>query len=109
LFQQPKIQEHCVPARGDKNICRLQIAMHDSTRMRCLQRVGDLNGEVQLHVIRQRPSRDAIAKRLAFQQFHRKKSLAILPADVVEPTSTRGSQVTGDFRSMAISPEGCAC
>jgi len=42
-LSQPEIQNLGVPAFGDKDIRRLDIAVNDSLRMRGIQPVGNLN------------------------------------------------------------------
>lgn len=46
-FGQPEIVNLCLPARGDKNVRRLGVAMHDALRMSCIQRIGNLDSQVE--------------------------------------------------------------
>ncbi len=42
-FGQPEIQHLGVPALGDKDVGRLDVAVDDTLRMRGVQAIGDLN------------------------------------------------------------------
>ncbi len=72
-----KIQNFHVPARADKNICRLDVAVNNSAGMRCIQRVGNLDAEIEQLIELQRTALDAVLEGLALQQLHGDKVLAI--------------------------------
>jgi hypothetical protein len=76
-------------ARGHENVCRLDVAVHDSFGMRRIQRVRDFNSQLHHLFQRQRLARDALFQRLAFQKFHGNELLAVLLADVVNRADVR--------------------
>ena len=58
--------------------------MEDPFRVGGLQRVADLNAQIQQFVSPQRFARDTLSKRLALQQFHDDVGPVFVPADVVD-------------------------
>jgi hypothetical protein len=44
-LRQTKVQNLGVSALGDKNVCWLNVAMHDASGVGSVQRVGDVDGE----------------------------------------------------------------
>ena len=46
-FGQTEVQDLRLPAIGNEDVCRLDVAMDDSLLMRRVQAVGDLNGQIQ--------------------------------------------------------------
>ena len=47
LFREAEIEHFGLPALGDKNIGRLDVAMNNSLGVRCLQGVGHINANFQ--------------------------------------------------------------
>jgi len=46
-FRQTEIEYLRVLPFGDKNVCRLYVAVNDTRSMRGIQRISDLNGQRQ--------------------------------------------------------------
>src|SRR4029077_7055915 len=67
---QAEIEDLGLPAQRDEDICRLDIAMHDSARMGCVERIRNLDGDIEQLIHLERTARDAVLERLAFQQSH---------------------------------------
>ena len=64
--------------------------MHDAGRMRLGESPGDLNGDVERHVDRQRSLGDPVAQRAAFVEGHREIQLSVIGlADVVDRVDVR--------------------
>src|SRR5208282_4398709 len=63
---------------------RLDVAMDDSSAVSRVERVGDLDGQREKHLVLGRSPRDAMLQRHAFEKFHGNKRLAILVADIVD-------------------------
>ena len=51
-FGQAEVQDLRLPATGNKDVCRLDVAMDESLLMRRVQAVGYLNGQIQQDVHR---------------------------------------------------------
>ncbi len=58
--------------------------MHDAGAMRGIERVGHLRRITQRRIERQRPFHQPRRERLAFEQFHDEKRLAVFRPDVVQ-------------------------
>jgi hypothetical protein len=69
-FRQAEIEDFGLPVFGDKNIGGLDVAMNDAFCMRGVERVGNLDSEVEHLVERERLLSDAMFQRLAFEQLH---------------------------------------
>ena len=65
----PKSRTLTVPSR-DLDVRRLEVAMDDAAFVGRLERVGDLHGDRQRLVERERARRDAVGQALAFDQLH---------------------------------------
>ena len=82
-LRQTKIQNLGVSAFGDKNVRRLDVAMHDPPGMRRVQRIGNLDGQRQQAIHSERTAPDTVLQRHALKEFHGDESLSTLLADVV--------------------------
>src|SRR5262245_54606698 len=67
---------------ADENIRRLDVAMDDALRMRSVERIGELNGDVEQVLDFQRSAVDAIAEALAFERLHHDVRRAVIVADI---------------------------
>src|ERR1700730_5591742 len=67
---QPKIQNLCVAASGDKNICWLDVAVYDSFGMRGVQSIGKFNRQWKQNLGTDWLSVDAMLQRLAIEILH---------------------------------------
>ena len=47
VFGETEVENFCLAARADENICGLDIAMNDAAGMSGVERVGNLNGEIE--------------------------------------------------------------
>ena len=68
---------------------RLDVAVGHPGPMRAVERVGDLRGELERLIERERAACDARRQRLALQVLHHHVAGAILVADVVEHADVR--------------------
>ena len=68
---------------SDKQILGLQIAVNYVFRMRRVQPVANLDGEVQNLIDSENGSSDLLPKRVALQQFHSDKRLALVRLDFI--------------------------
>ena len=104
-FRQSEIQNFRVPALGNKNVRRLDVAVDDAFRMRCFERFGDFHRQIQQQPHFQWPVRDAVLQRGAFQKLHRNKRLRIVLADFVNRADVWMIQRRGGARFTAESLE----
>ena len=90
-------------ALGEKNICRLDIAMHNSLRVSRLQRIRDLNCQRQQLFQIKRLSAHPLRQRLALQQLHHDKMLPFVLLDRVNRTNIRVVQ-RGRSSRLSLKP-----
>ena len=88
-LRQPKIQQLRLAVFGDEDIRRLDVAMDDALGMRRIERVGNLNSQVEQEVDRQRLAVDAMLERLPLEKLHREKGAAVVFANVVDRADIR--------------------
>ncbi len=67
---QPKIEDLRVAAVGDKNVCRLDVAVHDALAVRGLERVRHFNAQTQQRFQLQRLTLDQVLEGLATEALH---------------------------------------
>ena len=72
--------------------------MDDALPVRVVERVGDLDAEAQRLVERQRPLREPLGERLAFEQLHDQVVGVALVADVVERADVRVRELRDRLR-----------
>ena len=82
-FRQAEIEHLGASAGGKKNIRRFDVAMNNSLAMGGVERVCNLNRDVEKLVVRKRPRYQALGQRFAFEHFHSYERLAIMLADLV--------------------------
>lgn len=106
--RQVKIQYLCLIACGQKQVCRLQIAMNDARLMSCVQSIGNLNSPVEKGVNWNGAALQRSPHRLHLEQFHGAKRPAIEYARVVDGSNIGlidGGRRTGfQFKSLDGSP-----
>ncbi len=94
-FRQPKIQNLGIPALGDENVRRLDVAVHDAFGMRRIQSVRDLDGEGQNQLRLHRMHADAVLQRHAVEILHGDERLAVLVVNFVDGADVRMVQRRG--------------
>ncbi len=82
-------------ARGDEDVGRLDVAVDDSRAMRCLQRIGNLDGQLEQRVQRQRSRADPLLQRRPLEILHHDERPPVLLADVVDRADIRVIQRGG--------------
>ena len=92
-----------LPAARDEDVRRLDVAVHDALGVRGIERVGDLDRDVERAIEGQRPARDLFLERAAVEQLHHHVLLAVVLADVVQRADVRMVQRRGDAR-LATEP-----
>jgi hypothetical protein len=71
-----------VPA-GDEDVGRLDVTVDHALLVRRLQAVGDLCGQRQDHLCRERPAVDIAVQRLALEQLHGDERPPVVLVDLV--------------------------
>ena len=111
---QTKVQNLRLAAIRHENVRRLDVPMDDPLRVRGLERVGDLDGEVKQFVRLERLARNAMLQGLSLQQLHRDEGLAFVLVDVVNRADVgmveRGRRLRfplESFQSLPVPGEFC--
>ena len=87
-----------IPPR-DEDVGGLDVPVHDAMGMGDVQGVGELNGELEQQVVRERLPFDEVAQRHAFEQLHDDERLApVVLVDVVDGADVRMIQRGGGPR-----------
>jgi hypothetical protein len=73
-----------VSARGHENIRGLDVPVHDPFRVRRVQRVRNLDSQLQQRFHFQRTPGDPVLQRHPFQKFHRNERMPVVLADFVD-------------------------
>ena len=82
-FRQSEIEHLGAPADRKKYIRRLYVAMNYPFAMGSVERIGNLNSDVQKLVVSEGPREQALRERFPFEHFHCNEGLAIMLADLV--------------------------
>jgi hypothetical protein len=88
-FREAEVQNLRVAALCDENIGRLNVAVDDAVGVGGVERVGDLDGEVEQRLEFELRARDEVLERLALEKFHGDEGLAVLLADIVNGADVR--------------------
>jgi hypothetical protein len=78
-----------VTAPGDENIGGFDVAVHDALGVRCIEGVGDLDGDIEEAIEFERLAGDEMFERNAFEELHDDESFAVLFPDVVNGRDVR--------------------
>jgi hypothetical protein len=82
-FRQSEV-EQLRDTAAQHHVSRLQIAMHQAVRVRVRERFGDLHGDRDRFIRRQRAAHHAIGQRLALEVFHDEVIEIAVAPDVVD-------------------------
>src|ERR1700678_896100 len=88
-LRQAEIKNLGVAALGNKNVCRIDIAMNNAMRVRRVQRVRDLDSEQQQSFNFQRTPGNAVHQGHPVQKLHGDERFAVLLTNVVHRTNIR--------------------
>ena len=105
-FRQPEIEDLGLPARSDEDVARLQIAVHDAFVVSNLERVADLDANVDDLVERQRAPFDLLVQALAFQQLHGDEVLAVAFLDGIDGADVGVVERRGGARLLLEALQG---
>src|SRR5271169_4242455 len=98
----PKSSTLNLPALGDENVGGLDVAVDDSFAVGGIERVGNLNGDVEYGLSVQRAAGDAVLQRRPVQKLHGDERLPVLLTDVIDRADVG---VTEGGRSLCLALE----
>ena len=84
-----EIEDLDVTARSDEDVRGLDVAMDDAGGMRGVQRVGNLDPDVEQRIHAERAGGEPILQRRALQVLHDDERTPVLLADVVDGADVR--------------------
>jgi len=87
-----------VPAFGDENVRRLDVAVDNTLGVRRIEGLGNLNRQVEQHIGFHRLSADPMFQGGPFHQLHGDKRLPVLLANIVNGANVRVVQCGGRLR-----------
>ena len=73
-----------MPALGDEDVRRLDVAMHDASGVGRIQCVGDFDRKREQNLSFERTARNAVLQRHPVQKLHGDERLIIVFADFVD-------------------------
>ena len=85
-FRETEVQDLHVPELGQENVARLDVAVDDPLVVGRVQRIGDLDADVNQLMDLQRPVHEAVAQRAPPHQFHHDEGLSFVLVDVEDRT-----------------------
>src|SRR5262245_13600860 len=88
-LRQTKVQNLCVPAIRNKNVCRLDVAMNYPLRMCCIQCISNLDCEIEQTLDVQGVPKGQLAKCLALQELHYDERSAVALPDLMNGANIR--------------------
>ena len=88
-LREAEVEDLGLPARDDEDVGRLQVAVHDPLRVRRLQRVRDLDPEVQQRPEVERPPPDPVREGFPLEQLHGDEVLPLVVVDLVDRADSR--------------------
>src|SRR5579864_6526379 len=86
---QSEVKNFGLPARRNENVRGLDIAMNDALAVSGVERIGNLDAEVEYGFIFQRFAENAVRQRLSLEILHGNKWLALVLPKVVNGTNIR--------------------
>ena len=93
-------------AIGDKDICRLDIAMNDALAVRRVEGIGDFDPDGEELIQFHRTAVDQVLERLAAEAFHHDEGMAFMLADLVNGADVGMIQRGGGAGLAAKTLEG---
>src|SRR6266851_834235 len=88
-FGQTKVEHLHLPARRQKNVCWLDVAVHNPLGVRCSQRVCHLNSDVEHLVQLNGVTGNTLLQALALQLLHNDEGMAVVLFDAMDGADMR--------------------
>src|SRR5208282_2088665 len=86
---QSEIKNLGVTALGDENVRSLDVAVNDASRVRGVERIGDVDGDGEKKFGFQRAPRDTMPQGDAVEKLHGEEGLPVLLANIVNRANIR--------------------
>ncbi len=84
-----EIQYFGVVPVGNKNVCRLDVAVDDALRVGSIQSISDLDSQIEQRLDCQGLSADPAPECLALEQLHREENAPLSLVNLVNGTNVR--------------------
>jgi len=97
-FRQAEVEDLGLLALSHEQVCGFDVAVDDADSVRRVERVGNLDGQVQNAIQGHRVSFDTMLQGGAFQQLHHQEVLAFVLVNVVNGADVRVIQGGGGTR-----------
>ena len=94
-FREPEIENLRLTSIRNEDVRWLDVSMDDALRMCCIERVGNLDAEIEHRFDLQRLSSDSVPECLPLQQFHGNEGSPIDFVDFVDRADVRVIQGRG--------------
>src|SRR5208337_4105601 len=88
-FSQTKVQHLGLASLRDENIGGLDVPMHDALAVRGVERISDLNRQVEQRIDLKRLGFNAMLEGLPLQKLHHDEGLAFVLADFENGANVR--------------------
>ena len=105
-FRQPEVQNLRLPSICYKDVRGLHVPVDDSFRVRGVERIGDLDGQIEHCFDLQWLAIDLVPQRLPLQQFHRNEGPSIRFINFVDSADVRVVQGGCGFGFSLEAAEG---
>jgi hypothetical protein len=86
---QAEVQDLCLPAFGDEDVRRLEVAMEDVCRVGCAERIRELYAEFQQQFCLQGAFAKQVLQSFSLKKFHRDERPPFELVDVVNRADVR--------------------
>ncbi len=88
-LRQPEVENLCLTSIRDEDVRGLDVPVDDSFRVCGIERVGDLDAQIEHRFDLQRLASDPVPERLPLQQFHGDEGSPIGLVDLVDRADVR--------------------
>src|SRR5271157_3752165 len=105
-FRQSEVEYLGLSARSEEDVGWLQIAVHDAFAVRHVERIADLDTDIDDLVQRKRVPVDLLVQALAFQQLHGDEALAVAFLDSIDGADVGMVQGRGGARLLLEALQG---
>ena len=83
---QSKVQHLGIPSLGDEDVARLNVSVDNALGVSRIQRIGNLNPQIEQLIGLHGAALNAVFQGLSFQKFHHDERLTFVVTDVMNDT-----------------------